>query len=144
MIDLAKLAEVRTALRAGDSPKGSLQDLSKGDLRKLYKEIGGLLSKEGLGALNLEDELVSQYEKTRDLLDTTLLDDGTPANQKSQVCNSVVAILAQLVKLQADFYTSERFRSIENIMIKYMKSLSKDEAEKFLNEYERIGGRHGR
>lgn len=38
--------------------------------------------------------------------------------------------------MQTDFYTSERFRNIENLMIDFMKSLPLDQARMFIKKYE--------
>ena len=40
--------------------------------------------------------------------------------------------------MQTEFYTSQRMRNIENLLIKYMKSLSLKEARDFLDDYQRL------
>jgi len=62
-----------------------------------------------------------------------------PPNQKAQVAAQVKSTLGDLVRMQTEFYTSQRMRNIENLLIKYMKSISLKEAREFLAEYEALG-----
>lgn len=139
MIDNEKKAAIKTMIRSGNSPKETLEGLSLDDLRRLKSEIEAILPAESLGNINLEHELVEQYTKVKRLQDEVLEDEKIPLNQRAQMAGQVASTLQHLVKMQSEFHTSERFKAIENLMVKFMKKLPKDVAEAFLDEYEGIG-----
>ena len=93
---------------------------------------------ENLNELNLETELVTQYSKVLDLQEEVFADFDIPANQKAQVAGQVASTLQQLIKMQSEFYTAERFKSIEGLMVRYMKKLPLAVAEEFVADYERL------
>lgn len=84
--------------------------------------------------LNLEVELLAQYNKARKLLHAAEVDASTPLNQKAQVINSATSILAALTKSQAELYSLERIRRIEHILIKTLK-LYPELQEAFMADY---------
>ena len=143
MIDAERLAEVRTAIAGGGSARDPLAEMSPADLRKLRGEIDRLLPSEDVSSMNLEDELVQQYLKTKDLMDETLLDEDCPANQKAQVCNSVVTILGQLVKLQGDLKREQIVKLMEATLVEAIKTLPEEVKQEFFAEYERMAVRAG-
>ena len=143
MIDAERLAEVRTAIAGGGSAHDPLAEMSAADLRKLRGEIDRLLPSEDVSSMNLEDELVQQYLKTKDLMDETLLDEDCPANQKAQVCNSVVTILGQLVKLQEDLKREQIVKLMEATLVEAIKTLPEEVKQEFFAEYERMAVRAG-
>jgi hypothetical protein len=65
-------------------------------------------------------------------------DDTLPLNQKAQVANSVSSSLARLTELQNELYTSERFKAIENLLIRTLAKLPEDLASEFLDAYQAI------
>lgn len=142
MIDQEKLAQVKTLLRGGETPKDPLADLSLPDLRRLRGEIDRLLPEGGVRGLDLEDELVQQYHKTKDLMDSTLNSDAPP-NQMAQVCNSVVTILAQLVKLQEDLKLQKTLSVMESVLVDVIKTLPDATKDGFFAEYERMAKKAG-
>ncbi len=89
--------------------------------------------------MDMAVELVTQLNKVKKLQDDVLDDDETPANQRAQVAGQVASVMQQLIKLQGEFYTPDRFRKIENMMILYMKKLPLADARAFIDEYERLG-----
>lgn len=93
--------------------------------------------------LSLEAELVVQYSKTRQLMDDTLNDSETPANQKAQVANSVVSALAQLIKLQEDLRKQEILKIMEGVLIEVLQTLPTEVRDKFFAEYERRAAQAG-
>jgi hypothetical protein len=117
-----------------------IDTLSIPDLLALRAQIDAALPAAALADLDLESELVVQYQTIKELQNRTLGDDETPANQKAQVANACAAVLGQLVKMQAEFYTAERFKSIEGLMVKALKTLPLEHAEQFLRDYEALGG----
>ena len=56
-----------------------------------------------LGAIQVSDELALMFSSAKVLLDRVLNDPETPANQQSQVLNSVSAILEKITKPHPDF-----------------------------------------
>ena len=104
----------------------------------LYNEIKRSLPPHSLQDLDLTEELVLQFMRVKELQTSVLSNDKIPANQKAQVANAVASILGQLTKLQTDLHTAERFKAIENLMIRYMKRLPVDVVEAFIDEYERL------
>lgn len=137
MIDSDKKAEVMAMIDGVEKKSLDLSSMTVKELRRLRSDIDKLLPEQvTLGDMDMPRELVAQFMTVKDLQDEVLSDDETPANQKAQVAGQVASTLQQLVKMQTDFYTSERFRSIENLMIGYMKSLPLDQAQRFLDEYE--------
>ena len=141
MIDQEKLQALRGEARIGEAV--TLGNMSYEEMVALKDLLDAQDMEENrmhsLGDINLEHELMSQYAKVKKLQTDVLIDDSVPANQRAQVANAVASTLQQLIKMQTEFYTAERFRSIENLMIAYMKKLPLADAQRFLDEYEKIG-----
>ena len=141
MIDQEKLQALRGEARIGEAV--TLGNMSYEEMVALKDLLDAQEMEENrmhsLGDINLEHELMSQYAKVKKLQTDVLIDDSVPANQKAQCAGAVASTLQQLIKMQTEFYTAERFRSIENLMIAYMKKLPLADAQSFLDEYEKIG-----
>jgi len=119
----------------------SSNDVSQMDLDALLRlrgEIDARLPAKSLKELNLEEELVVQFLAVKSLQMSVIDDSSTPANQKAQVASQVATTLQHLVKMQSEYHTAERFKVIENLMVKYMKRLPLNVAEAFLEEYEQL------
>lgn len=141
MLDNEKYEKVTSGEAfGGDRPEiyEDIKDWDVEELLNLRSEIEALLPSTKLKDMDLEKELVLQYHKLQSLQTRALEDDRTPANQLAQVANSVTTTLNQLVAMQTKHHTSERFKEIENLMIKYMKKLPLEVAEAFLDDYENI------
>ena len=137
MIDDQKLAQVQAAM-AGTAPEKEgfdLDAMSVDELRELRDEIDRRLPEDSLDSLNLEKELVGQYRKTKDLMDSVLHDDDTPANQRAACANSVVATLGQLVKLQEDLKREETLKLMETVLLDTIGVMGDDVKNAFLREY---------
>ena len=104
----------------------------------LYNEIKRSLPPHSLQDIDLTEELVLQFVRVKELQTESLSNEKVPANQKAQVANAVASTLGQLTKLQTELHTAERFKAIENLMIRYMKKLPIDVVEAFIEEYERL------
>lgn len=107
-------------------------------LLSLRHRIDQILPPMTLQSLDLEGELVRQYRKAQDLQEDVIADDVVPANQKAQVLSACAATLQQLVKMQVELHDAERFKTIEGLMIRYMKKLPLEVATAFLDEYEAL------
>ena len=143
MIDEDKLAQVQAAM-AGTAPEKEgfdLDAMSVDELRELRDEIDRRLPEDSLDSLNLEKELVGQYRKTKDLMDSVLHDDETPANQRAQVANSVVTTLGQLVKLQEDLKREETLKLMETCLLEVLLTLPEPTKVAFFTDYERAAKR---
>lgn len=140
MIDQAKLAQ-ETPLFEHQAP--SLDLMNERELRDLLDEVIKRLPSDALKDLNLEEELVSQYRKTKDLMDEVLGDMDTPANQKAQVCNAVVSTLGQLVKLQEDLRKEQTLKIMESCLVEAIKTLPEPVKNEFFAEYERMATKAG-
>lgn len=142
MIDAEKLASVKARI-AGEDVPNPLAVMAPADLRKLRREIDGLLPVDTMATLNLEAELVEQYNKTKGLMNEVLDDEETPANQKAQVANSVVGALGQLVKLQEDLKRQETLKIMEACLIDVVKTLPDERKVEFYADYERLATKAG-
>jgi ElaB/YqjD/DUF883 family membrane-anchored ribosome-binding protein len=141
MYDEKKLAMMKQSLGGGGHhiDEDTLEDLSHDDLRALRDQINAMLPDESLSGMDMTTELMNQYRRVLKLQRDCMEDLEVPPNQKAQVAAQVKSTLGDLVRMQTEFYTSERFRSIENLLIKYMKTLPIEMAKTFLAEYERLG-----
>lgn len=85
--------------------------------------------------LNLEAEILIQYNRARRLLHAAEYDETIPLNQKAQALNSATAILAALTKSQGELHSIEKVRKIEAALIKTLKAFP-EVNQAFLDEYE--------
>ena len=138
MIDAERLAELRTAIRGGESPKDPLAEMSQSELRRLRGEIDRLLPEANINGMNLETELVEQYNLVKDLQASSLHDDEIPLNQRSQLAGQVASTLQQLVKMQVDLKRDERLKKIESVFLEAIENLPEEAKDMFFDEYERI------
>jgi D-ribose pyranose/furanose isomerase RbsD len=150
MIDEAKLAALKTqqsrthvrgqVLAPAHLPvptlREQLQSMSEKDLRTLQDLLNELLPEQSVKELNLEDELLQQYTKTKRLMDDVMDDIDVAPNQKAQVANSVVGTLGQLVKLQEDLKLQEAMKLMEATLIDVIKTLPQDVKDEFFSVYE--------
>lgn len=143
MIDPDKAAQMQRMMGQDEYSVGALARMTETELRDLMEEILVLLPKDELASLNLEEELVSQYRKTKDLMDEVLADMDTPANQKAQVCNAVVSTLGQLVKLQEDLRKEQTLKVMEACLVEAIKTLPEQVKNEFFSEYERMATKAG-
>ena len=139
LIDPERLAAVRTMLAEGTkAPKDPLTDMSPAELRKLRAEIDRLLPDSGMDGMDLEKELVDQYNLVKDLQAGALHDDSIPLNQRSQLAGQVAATLGQLVKMQVDLKRDERLKKIESVFLEAISKLPDEAKDLFFAEYERV------
>ena len=55
------------------------------------------------------------------------------------MANAVSGVLAQLTKLQTELHTAERFKALENLMIRHFKKLPIEAVNDFMRDYEQLG-----
>jgi hypothetical protein len=116
-----------------------LQDLdislySQTELFSLRQRIDALLPEMDINKIDLEEEVVRQFMTVKNL-QSTVLQGAEEANKKAAVINACTAALAALAKMQVELHTAERFKKIENLMIRYIKLMPKELAEQFLEKY---------
>ena len=139
MIDQEKKQALLTGLRSDDDVANDIVEaMTPEESEALWQALKSRRKDKSLAELNLEHELLEQYEAVKTLQEEVLVDSDIPPNQRAQVANAVAATLQQLVKMQSDFYNAERFKAIEALMIKAMKKLPKEVVEEFIDEYEAI------
>ena len=110
----------------------SLYDTS--ELLMLRNMIDARLPPMQMRSLNLEEEVVLQFMTVKSLQAATLAG-NEEANKKASVANACASALQSLVKMQVELHDAERFKKIENLMIKYIKTLPAETAQKFLDDY---------
>ena len=117
--------------------KYNLEWYTEDELLELRSRVTALLPASKLRDMDLEQELVFQHRQAALLQQSVLADTSVPPNQKSQVLNSVNATLQDLVKMQKDYYTFERFKRIETLLIRFLNTLPTEQVEDFITKYER-------
>jgi hypothetical protein len=113
----------------------NLDNMPQLDLFQLRDMVDQLLPAPKLHAMNLEEELVMQYKLTRAVLTEVMAGDEDP-NKKATIINSCNASLQNLVKMQSDYYTSERFKSMESHLIRAIQTLPTEAIRTFFEYYE--------
>lgn len=131
------------ALSGLTAPAPEKLDLSRfkiDDLLHLRSRIDAALPAAKLSDIDLEHELVVQYQFVRQLQASVIANENVPVNQRAQLANACTATLDQLTKMQTAHYTAERFKAIENALIKMLRTLPEEQVNAFLVEYERVNG----
>lgn len=113
-----------------------IESMDVESLLDLRARIDKCLPATALKHMDLEQELVIQFQTLKMLQTITLEDKDTPANQMAQVANSVGASLQSLAKMQSDLYSAERFKQIEGMLINLLNTWPEDLTRKFLSDYE--------
>lgn len=136
MIDESKMAKMTAPPEAAKDLKSALKEMPVQELRKVMAMIEELLPGQKVKSLDLEDELMQQYDKTKDLMDSCISDPDIAPNQKAQVANSVVSTLGHLVKLQEDLRLQQTLKLMESTLIDVIKTLPQEAKDGFFMEYE--------
>ncbi|OFV49710.1 MULTISPECIES: hypothetical protein [Oligella] len=113
-----------------------LENLTEEELLDLHNAVLSFLPTSHLNDLDLEQELVLQFRRAQHLQDSVLNRPDIPANQQAQVLNSVASTLQQLVKMQSEYYTFERFKKIEGLLVNMVNQLPDEQAREFIRKYE--------
>lgn len=110
---------------------------SQTELLILRNKIDARLPPMQMASMNLEEEVVLQFMTVKALQADTLAGNNE-SNQKAAVVNACASALKALVNMQVEIHTAERFKKIENLMVRYIKRLPKDTAEQFLKDYSNL------
>lgn len=108
------------------------------ELVKFRDEINKQLPPLELGKFNLEEEVMLQFHVLRAMQGNVIDDQEVPVNQRAQVANTVAATLKTLGDQQIALYNSERFKEIENALIRELDKLPEDLAASFIDNYDLI------
>jgi hypothetical protein len=142
MFDLARkqAADAAKATSPGQNNSFAAWDhMNPEDLVTYRDQITAALGKKiplSLKDLSIETELLIQFDALRRLQSEIFADEGTPGNQKAQVANSLGSVLAKLADLQTEVYESERFKRVENAVIRFIMGLPADQQVNMLDQYE--------
>ena len=71
--------------------------------------------------LDLQDELLTQYVQAKQLLKDVEFADEIPLNQKAQAQNSILGILAQIIKQQETLHNVANVTRIELALVAALK-----------------------
>jgi hypothetical protein len=116
-------------------PEFNMEDFpvlkGKADENDTYKPDFVPLTATGL---NLETELLEQYNRARRVLHDAEYDSDVPLSQKAAALNSATTIIGALIKSQAELYSLERVKKIENALITTLKKYPELQ-ESFMQEY---------
>lgn len=115
-----------------------LDKMTEAELLRLRAKVDALLPMTQLSDVNLERELMLQFRVAQNLQTDITNDREIPANQKAQVMNSVASTLQSLVKMQIEYYTPERLKRIELILIDMLNKMPEDQTREFFEKYERL------
>lgn len=85
------------------------------------------------GPLDLNQELLKQYEKAQTMLRDAELEEA-PLNYRVQALNAISSIINQIVKMQTDLHTLEEIKKIETALSTALKKFPELQQE-FLDEY---------
>lgn len=107
------------------------------ELYALRARIDARLPPTDINELDLEEEVVRQFMQVRDL-QAQVLNGNEEANKKAAVINACTNALQALAKLQVELHTAERFKKIENLLIKHLKLLPVEVAESFMDQYQNL------
>lgn len=86
--------------------------------------------------LNLETELLDQYNAAKKLYHDASYDEKIPLNQKAQALNTISSVVATLIRSQQELYSTERVKKIESSLIATLRAFPDVQAV-FMVAYEK-------
>lgn len=122
----------------GPKPSKNWSVYSVAELSRMRDEITKELPSLELSNMNLEEEMLLQYHTLRELQGLVMDDVDVPVNQRAQVANSVASTLKSLGDMQIALYSAERFKQVENALIRNLDKLPEEVAAEFLDVYAKI------
>lgn len=124
----------------GNLAKEKNLDLDSMDLEELLAlrdEVAAKLPVSALKDIDLEQELVLQFQRNKRLQTEVAQADDVPTNQRAQVSNSVRSGLMELIKLQQAVYNAEQCRKMEAALAKALRTLPEEAQRVFYDAYQR-------
>jgi uncharacterized protein (UPF0147 family) len=139
LFDLDKLAMQQGAAKPAPSANSSLNltAFTLTELMQLRENINGRLPARKLAEIDLEEELVLQFQQAKELFNSVITDQNVPTNQRAQVANTCTALLEQLTKLQNTLYSSERVKAMELALVRAIRDLPEEQQVTFFATYEK-------
>lgn len=116
------------------TPTFRLDSMGKAERLDLRAQLDASL-KLDLKELDLGQELGFTFQQARALYDEVNGDEKTPANQRSQILNTLTGILQGIVKTQTELYNIERLKRLESAMLKALKTLPAENQAAFMDLY---------
>lgn len=115
---------------------GLLDSVELDELLEARNLIESRIPPSSLKDVDLERELVLQFKALQALQARVLGDLGTSPQHRAQVANSLSAALANLSKVQASVYSSERSKRLEALQVRMLQKLPPDVVSEFMDLYE--------
>jgi hypothetical protein len=139
LFDLSKLPRPAPAPEAPAAVEkvDILAGMKLNEMLELRSEIDKRLPARNLADLDLEEELLLQFARVKELFQDVMKSKDTPANQQAQVANSCTTLLDKLVEMQLKLYSAERTKAIESAVIRTLKSMPEAVQKRFFEIYER-------
>lgn len=124
-------------LNAGTSqqPVVDLESFTMIQLLKLREQIERRLPPRDMGEMDMQGELMMQYQLAKALQNAVLESAGTPANQKAQVMNTCTAVLEQVTKLKIAAFNAERVKAMEIALERAFKGVASELKNDFYTQY---------
>lgn len=108
------------------------------ELLALRDEIDAKLPKTTLKDVNVEQEVLLQYIRVKELQSHVAQDRSVPTNQRAQVSNTVAKCLSEIVRMRSEVYNTEQFRLMEAALAKALKTLPEAAQTVFYGAYQKI------
>lgn len=113
--------------KSDNASKYDLEKMSQSELLALHSKIEARITGKRLSEVNLEQELLLQYQKAKVLQeDANKPNADVPMNQRAQVQNSLGNLLERLGKMQIELYSSEALKRLKAAVIKVVKAQPKE------------------
>lgn len=91
--------------------------------------------------LNLNHELLKQYNKANRLLVDAEFDEEATLAQKASTINAINSVLSSIIRMQTELYSAERLKTLEAILLVTLKEFP-DINGMFLAKYKEALGEH--
>jgi hypothetical protein len=108
------------------------------DLLSLREQITSLLPVSNLKDMDLNQELLLQYQAAKSMQSQALADARVDPSKMSTLLNACASSLAALAKLQGEVYNQERLKQIESHLIDTLKQMPKEQVALFFELYEDV------
>lgn len=110
--------------------------LNLSELLAVKANVEARLPPRKLSEINLEEELILQWNQAKELQNNAISDNSAPLNQQAQAVNACSSAIKALVDAQEKYYNQERFKKIEQILIDTLKEMPQAAVDEFFKQYE--------